>query len=76
MCTILTIHRMLFICSNVIRPIHEYGVITIKADEEMKREQERRITQDKKDSVHQQLLHTVCYCISNHKSPSVFIFPL
>ena len=35
-------------------------VIVLKADEEMKREQERRITEDKKNSVHQQLLHTVC----------------
>ena len=38
---------------------NSYYVIVVKADEEMKREQERRVTEDKKDSVHQQLLHTV-----------------
>ena len=35
-------------------------VVVNQADEEMKKEQERRVTEDKKDSVHQQLLHTVC----------------
>lgn len=51
----------------------------MKADEEMKKEQERRVTEDKKDSVHQQLLHTVCCPANNHKSPkivNIFIFPL
>ena len=33
--------------------------VTVKADEEMKREQERRVTEDKKNTVQQQLLHTV-----------------
>lgn len=37
----------------------------MKADEEMKKEQERRVTEDKKDSVHQQLLHTVSNDIVN-----------
>ena len=37
-----------------------YIILVNQADEEMKKEQERRVTEDKKDSVHQQLLHTVC----------------
>lgn len=45
-----------------------WSVVALKADEEMKREQERRVTEDKKNSVQQQLLHTVCY--NDHTLPS------
>lgn len=65
-CAILTIHRNLLSFNNVNVNVHIWYtlykcvyIIAVKADEEMKMEQERRVTQDKKDSVHQQLLHKV-----------------